>query len=38
MGNMMMLMMLVIIVVSGNVDVSGEDVCDVGDGLRIGSQ
>ena len=33
-----MMMMLVIIVVSGKVDVSGDDVCDVGDGLCIGSQ
>ena len=33
-----MMMMLVIIVVSGKVDVGVDDVCDVGAGLRIGSQ
>ena len=40
MGMMMMnmLMMVVIVIVSGKVDVSGNDVCEVGGGLRIGSQ
>ena len=34
---MSMLMMVVIVIVSGKVDVSGNNVCDVGSGLRIGS-